>query len=210
MKARPSAPWRGILWPIVAAIVVSAVVAVANRATRDRAARNEAAQVMRVLQPLLPAQRYDNRPGEDRIFVSSPDLPGSETGALPVYRARLNGEPVAAVLTVIAAQGYVAPIRLLVSLGTDGAVIAVRAQSHRETPGLGDRIDIAKSDWISVFAGRSLDNPPAADWSVRHDGGGFNALTGATITSRAVVSAVRDAALYFQAHRAEIFSRPAE
>ena len=89
-------------------------------------------------------------------------------------------------------------------------MLAVRAVAHEETPGLGDRIDAAKSDWINRFSGRSLADPDPERWAVRRDGGDFDQLTGATITSRAVVNAVRDAALYFQQHRDEIFERPAE
>ena len=97
-----------------------------------------------------------------------------------------------------------------VAIAADGNVLAVRAVAHEETPGLGDRIDAAKSDWIDRFRGRSIADPVPERWTVRRDGGEFDELTGATITSRAVVSAVRDAVLYFQQHRDEIFELPAQ
>lgn len=196
-------------WLAGAAVVVLAVVALAVDATRDRFQRNEAAQVMKVLRTVLPDGSYDNQPDQDRIFVTAPDMLGSPE-PLPAYRARLHGRPVAVVMTVVAKQGYVGPIRLLVSLNADGSVIRVRAVEHRETPGLGDRIEADKSDWMARFAGRSLERPAPERWAVRRDDGEFDQLTGATITSRAVVNAVRDAALYFTAHRAELFERPAQ
>jgi len=164
---------------------------------------------MKVIGLVLPAELYDNEPGLDRTMVLAPDLLGSDV-PLPVYRARRQGEPAAAVITTIARQGYVGPIRLLVSITADGRILAARAIVHEETPGLGDRIDAAKSDWMNGFNGRSASDPPTERWAVRRDGGDFDQLTGATVTSRAVVDAVRDALLYFQQHRDEIFRRPVE
>lgn len=194
---------------LAAALIASAVVLLIVQPTRAPIARNEAAQLMKTLRTVLPAGAWDNEPHLDRILVTAPDLLGSEE-PLPIYRARLRGEPVAAVITVVARKGYVGPIRLWVTLTADGRIYAVRAVAHSETPGLGDRIDADRSTWMENFSGRSLDDPPAASWAVRRDGGEFDQMTGATITSRAVVGAVRDAALYYAAHREEIFARPAQ
>ena len=177
--------------------------------SRERIARNEAAQIMKVLNTLLPTGSYDNHPDQDRIMATDAALLGS-AAAQPVYRARAGGVPVAAVLTVIGRPGYVGPIRLLVAIAPTGTVLAVHVTAHTETPGLGDAIDSRRSDWTGQFAGRSLASPPLQQWAVRRDGGSFDQITGATITSRAVVSAVRDAAIYFDLHKADIFSRPAE
>jgi electron transport complex protein RnfG len=206
---RRSAAWATAAWVVVTAAIVAVLIALAGEATRERVARNEARQVMKVLQPLLPPGAYDNEPDRDRIFIVEPGLLGSSE-PLPLYRARRDGQPVAAVMTVIARQGYVGPIRLLVSLSADGTVLGAEAVSHQETPGLGDRIDAAKSNWMAAFTGRSLGDPAAGRWAVRRDGGEFDQLTGATITSRAVVNAVRDAARYFGQNRTEIFARPPE
>lgn len=206
-----TAPRRGRLTLALLALagISALVVAVLVEGTRQRVIGNEAAQVGRTLRDLLPEGSYDNEPDADRIFVVSPELLGSSE-PLPVYRARSGGEPAAAVITAVARQGYVGPIRLLVALSKDGLVMAVRVVDHRETPGLGDRIDAAKSSWTRSFSGRSLDDPDPSRWSVARDGGAFDQITGATVTSRAVVTAVRDAALYFRQHRAEIFDRPAD
>lgn len=188
------------------AALATLAVAVLFDASRQRIADNEAAQVTRALRAVLPAGSYDNQPERDHILAVAPELLGSEE-PLPIYRARLGGQPAAAVITAVARQGYVGPIRLLVSLAPDGSVLAVRAIAQQETPGLGDRIDAAKSSWLQMFSGRSLGNPDAAQWAVARDGGAFDQLAGATVTSRAVVGAVRDAAVYFQQHREEIFAQ---
>ncbi len=188
-------------------LTLAAVIAVTALMTRQRIAGNEAAETLRAITTVLPRGLYDNEPARDRILVEAPELLGSSE-PLPVYRARRHGEPAAAVITAVARQGFNGPIRLLVAIGADGRLLAVRAVAHGETPGLGDRIDAAKSDWIDRFAGRSIADPVADDWEVRRDGGEFDQLTGATVTSRAVVTAVRDALLYFEQHREDIFRRP--
>jgi electron transport complex protein RnfG len=205
----PPSRWMSAGRLAAAVLAMTAIIGITAVATRQRITDNQAAQTMKVIGLVLPPGLYDNQPGLDRAMVLAPALLGSEA-PVPVYRARRNGAPAAAVITVIARQGYVGPIRLLVSVAADGRVLAARAVAHEETPGLGDRIDTAKSDWMSRFTGRSADKPTAERWGVRRDGGDFDELTGATITSRAVVDAVHNALLYFQQHRDEIFQQPSE
>ena len=200
--------WTPALYLVVIALVVAVAVISTAQLTRGRVARNESAQVMKVLRTVLPDSGFDNAPDQDRIFVTNSALLGSEQ-PLPVYRARRAGEPAAVVITAIATQGYVGPIRLLVGITADGRVAAVRAVAHQETPGIGDRIDAGKSGWIGIFSGRSLHDPEPPRWAVRLDGGEFDQLTGATITSRAVVKAVRDAETFFQSNREQLFQQPA-
>ncbi len=196
---------RSVLAVLLVFFVAAAAVTVATLATRERSAQNEAAQIMKVLRTVLPEGGYDNRPDRDRILVRDPDLLGSDE-PLPLYRARLRGEPVAAVITTVAPRGYVGPITLLVGIGVDGRIIGMRTLAHRETPGLGGRLDAAQPGWLRLFRGRSLADPPAERWAVRRDGGEFDQMSGATITSRAVVRAVRDALQYFEQHRGEVFA----
>jgi electron transport complex protein RnfG len=94
---------------------------------------------------------------------------------------------------------------LLVAVDAGGRLLGVRVLAHRETPGLGDLIEERRSGWIHGFDGRSLGDPPAARWQVRKDGGDFDQFTGATITPRAIVRAVRGALEYVDRHRAELF-----
>jgi len=206
-QASIESPGRGrsLLVLLVIFLSAAATVTAVVIATRERSTRNETAQIMKVLRTVLPPGGYDNEPDRDRILVRSPDLLGSDE-PLPLYRARLRGAPVAAVLTVVAPQGYVGPIRLLVAIDVDGRIIGMRTLAHRETPGLGARIDATQPGWLRLFRGRSLTEPPADAWTVRRDGGQFDQISGATVTSRAVVRAARDALLYFERHRAEIFA----
>ncbi|HEY5791334.1 MAG TPA: RnfABCDGE type electron transport complex subunit G, partial [Gammaproteobacteria bacterium] len=107
-----------------------------------------------------------------------------------------------------APDGYSGAIRMLVGIRADGRVAGVRVISHKETPGLGDKIEPGKSDWSRSFVGRALGNPGSASWRVRKDGGVFDQFTGATITPRAVVAAVHRALLYYRDHREALFALP--
>lgn len=179
-----------------------------NARTAARIAANEHAYAMRQLNEILPPSAYDNELANDFVVVRSEELLGGPA-AREVYRAFAKGRPVAAVIATVAPNGYSGDIHLLVGVRTDGTLAGVRVTAHRETPGLGDRIEVSRSDWIERFAGRSLNNPEPERWAVRNDGGDFDQFTGATVTPRAVVQAVRDALLYFDAHRDEIFSATA-
>lgn len=201
--------WPGQLSWLIMLLIAAGVVGLIATITRERISRNEAAHVAKVIATVLPAGSYDNEPHLDRIFVLSPELLGSDA-PLPVYRARKAGQPVAVVLTVVARNGYQGPIRMLVAMHADGRLEGVRVVEHEESSGLGDRIETSKSGWINMFAGRSLHDPLPAAWAVRRDGGAFDALTGATTTSRAVIAAVRDAVFFFEQNRERLFERPSE
>jgi electron transport complex protein RnfG len=191
------------------AILGAGLVALTERNTRERIAANERAFTLRSLNEIVPADQRTNDMFSDTIQVSDAELLGTGD-PVTVYRARRDGEPVAAILRVVAPNGYSGPIRLLVGVRHDGEVAGVRVVNHRETPGLGDAIESDRSDWILGFAGRSLGNPPEASWTVKRDGGAFDQFTGATITPRAVTRAVRDALIYFRAHREELFAATGE
>ena len=131
-------------------------------------------------------------------------LLGTEQNSM-VYRARLGGEPVAAIFNSIAPNGYNGSIHLLIGVYHDGSLAGVRAIKHQETPGLGDVIDLAKSDWVLGFNGKSLSNPPPDEWAVKRDGGVFEQFTGATITPRAIVTAVKNTLIYYQQNQHTVF-----
>ncbi len=199
--------------PLAAVVLLAAVatitgsgVALVQLLSAERIAANEIhAREQRVAQ-ILPANGYDNLPGSDRVTVNDALL-----GDTPqvVFRARQAEVPVAGVIQVTAPDGYNGSIVLLVSVNLQGEVLGVRTLSHRETPGLGDGIDIARNDWMTRFDGLSLSAPDEV-WTVRRDGGQFDQLTGATVTSRAVIGAVRNALLYFDRNRSGIFAAPSE
>lgn len=186
------------------ALVGAGLVAFIHDRTEARIEANRQATIRARLNELVPPSSYDNRIVTDTIQVTARETLGSEQ-PLTIYRARRNGEPVAAVITTVAPDGYSGPIRLLVAVRADGALLGVRVVSHRETPGLGDGIEADKSDWIEQFPGRRLGDPPADEWAVKKDGGRFDQLTGATITPRAVVRAVKNALIHFREHRERIF-----
>ena len=175
----------------------------------DRIHGNQRANLLNTLTTLLPADSFDNQLTEDAIRLQDDQLGWPDP--LTVYRARRQGRPVAAILTAVAPDGYNGNITLLVAVRYDGVLSGVRVLEHHETPGLGDRVETSKSHWILGFAGHSLDDPPEAHWGVRRDGGAFDQFTGATVTPRAVVHAVRESLRVFRDRRDEIFtmSRPA-
>lgn len=190
------------------AVVGTTLVALTEFTTAEAIAKNEREVLLRNLHALLPPERFDNDIAADRLGLAPSELLGTESPST-AYRARLDGEPVAAVLNSIAPDGYSGRIHLLVGIYVDGTLAGVRVVKHAETPGLGDGIEIGKSTWIRSFDGKSLSNPDARGWRVRRDGGEFDQLTGATITPRAIVAAVRNTLLYYRDNADIIFAEEA-
>ncbi|GMR07999.1 MAG: electron transport complex subunit RsxG [Gammaproteobacteria bacterium] len=176
--------------------------------TKDRIAESERQYLLKALHELIPSDTHDNDIFSDTFAVISRELLGSDD-YVTIYRARNRGQPTAVAMTVLAPDGYSGTIKLLVAIRYDGTLIGVRAVSHKETPGLGDAIEANRSDWIFSFMDRSLSSPAGDLWQVKKDGGAFDQLTGATITSRAVVKAVHNSLIYYQRSRAAIFAAKA-
>jgi electron transport complex protein RnfG len=187
------------------AAVGTAMVAFTFDNTHERIAANEREALLRNLHVLIPPDSHDNDIFNDVTEVTDPGALGTDEPA-PVYRARKQGWPVAAVLTTVAPDGYSGAIKLLVGIKLDGTLTGVRVIGHRETPGLGDPIEAERSDWILSFDGRSLRNPTLKQWAVKRDGGVFDQFTGATITPRAVVKAVKKALIYFEHNSQRLFA----
>jgi len=186
------------------AVVSTSFVAVTEHNTREAIAENERLVLLRNLHALLPAGRVDNDIVNDTLLITASPLLGTENKS-PVYRARLRGDPVAVVFNSIAPNGYSGKIHLLVGVYFDGSIAGVRAIKHAETPGLGDALEIQKSPWVLDFDSKSLDNPARGHWLVKRDGGVFDQFTGATITPRAVVQAVKNALLYYEKNADTLF-----
>lgn len=190
------------------AVAGTTLLAGVHHLTAERIAEQERRAVLEQLQQILPANRYDNDLHDDWITVRDErHFPRGQQ--VVAYRARRDGQPVAVILRFAAVDGYNGPIQLLAGIEADGSLLGVRVTSHRETPGLGDAIEAEKSDWIRSFDGRSLRSPEPARWGVRRDGGAFDQFTGATITPRAVVEAVRRALAYHESNRQALFEAPA-
>jgi len=190
------------------AILGAGLVAVTHIGTQDRIAAAQQAALEANLNALVPAERYDNRVAEDRLDVVAPEWLGTDQ-PVPFYRARQAGQPVALFATPVAPDGYSGSIHLLIGVYADGTLAGVRVLAHRETPGLGDPIEERRSPWILSFTGKSLANPPPERWKVKKDGGVFDQFTGATVTPRAVVGAVRRFLEYVQIHHERLFAPPA-
>ncbi len=190
------------------AAVCTTLVAATYQLTEDRIAANEKALLEQSLQPALTGIFYDSGVSESRLVLQPPhELPGNDPAF--IYRVFAEGEPVAALFVVTARDGFAGPIRILLGVEVSGLITGVRILQHRETPGLGDKIASARSDWVYQFDGRSMGNPQIAGWALKGDGGEFDQLTGASITPRAVIKAIRGTLIYFDAHRDEIFQAPA-
>ncbi|NOZ52594.1 MAG: electron transport complex subunit RsxG [Gammaproteobacteria bacterium] len=186
------------------AIAGTGLVAFTYKATQGKIAEAERDALLRSLHSVVKPEKHDNQLFADLKLVTSPRLLGSEK-PMPAFRARKNGEPVAVILTAIAPDGYNGDIKLLIGINYDGTLSGVRVLTHRETPGLGDDIEMRRSDWILGFNGHSMENPSHKQWKVKRDGGYFDQFTGATITPRAVVKAVHNALQYYAQHKDELF-----
>jgi len=196
----------GITLAVIAAIC-TALVASTYQLTHERIAANEQAWLEQSLQPALSGLFFDSGVSESRVTIPAPHgLPGSEDAV--IYRVYSGDTPVAALFVVSARDGYAGAIRFLIGIDIDGAVTGVHVLSHRETPGLGDRIESSKSEWVKQFDGRSLIDPQPSGWKIKRDGGEFDQLTGASVTPRAVIKAIRETLSYFDANRDTVFAAP--
>lgn len=184
------------------ALVVSATLALADRGTRDAIASRQAEHLQASLTQVIPSEFHDAQLLEDVVTLPM----GGGVPSRQIYRARHQGKISALAFTVVG-QGYAGPIEALIGIDRQGRILGVRVTSHQETPGLGDKIEHRKSDWIFAFNGRSLHDPAPPAWRVKKDGGAFDQLTGATITPRAVVQAVKEGLELFAEHRGQLLEQ---
>ena len=186
------------------AIVTVGLVAFIQQSTAERIAQAERQARVDALAQILPDGSYDNA-----LLDSQRELRHALLGPRPVpaWVATREGQPAAVILQATAPDGYSGAIHLLIGIQADGRLTGVRVIGHKETPGLGDKIELAKDAWIRGFDGKSLDEPAESGWAVKKDGGQFDQFAGATITPRAVVKAVHQALRYFDAHRDDLFAQ---
>lgn len=192
------------------AIVTAGVVGVAQVTTKDRIALNIELAEAKALHEIVPPGEYDNDLISDTISLASEEahskwkvrLLGPLSENAVAHIARKDGKAHTVIFPVVAPDGYTTHINMIVGIKSDGTLAGVRVIDHKETPGLGDKIETKKSDWILQFAGLSLENPDADknQWAVKKDGGHFDQFTGATITPRAVVRKVKLAQEFFKEH----------
>lgn len=178
--------------------------------TREPIAASEREAKKALLEQVLSADQHDNDLLQDTVAIPAGGDLGNRDETL-AYRGRKGGQASAVILETTAPDGYSGDIKLLIGILADGEISGVRVLAHRETPGLGDYIEVQRSDWIKKnFDGQSLDKTKDAAWKVKKDGGSFDYMAGATITPRAVVKATYKALKYFATHREELFAVSAQ
>lgn len=187
------------------AIACTALVSVVNWLTKDTIIRQQQQQLLSTLYDVIPAERLNNDLYHDCQVIAGNDYLGGGDEQM-AYIARMDNMPVAVAITSAAPDGYNGKIKLIVALNVDGSVSGVRVLKHQETPGLGDKIETRKNDWIYGFNSKTVETENDLRWAVKKDGGMFDQFTGATITPRAVVKAVKNTSLYFNKNKDSILS----
>ncbi|MDD2686321.1 MAG: electron transport complex subunit RsxG [Gallionella sp.] len=190
------------------AVIGTAMLALTYHLTHDTIAKSEENEKLKLVSQIVPATSYDNDIIKDTAPLAADTLLGTQTDTM-IYRGRLQGESSIVVLQIIAPDGYSGRIDMIVAVHRDGRLGGVRVVTHKETPGLGDYIEIAKSNWITAFNDLSLAARKESDWKVRKDGGQFDHVAGATVTPRAIVKAVHKALQYVELHRDTLFAAKA-
>jgi len=183
------------------ALITATLLSVTYLGTEQPIADAKREVAKRALLEIVPLDKHTNNLLVDTVAIRAESWPmlGIEEGVANI--ARQGDEPVAVILPSVAGDGYNGDIQMIIGINMDGTVAGVRVISHRETPGLGDKVDLSKNDWILDFNGKSLRNPPPDRWKVKKDGGNFDQFTGATITPRAVVNQVFKTLQYFKEDR---------
>ena len=187
---------KSVVGLVVFAVITAGVVSFTRLMTAERINENQAQAEAKVLYTLAPADQYQLNLDQPLVLPAAPQLGHNQP--FTAHLATQNGQPALIILPLTAKEGYTGDINLLVALSLQGEIKGVSIVSHRETPGLGDRIEERKSDWVKQFAGKSLTNPTISGWAVKKDGGKFDQFTGATITPRAVVNVIKRSLLWWQ------------
>lgn len=186
------------------ALVSTGLIAIVHSITKTRIEQEIEAAMARRLNQIVKKDEYDNDVYHDCKSITADPLLGLTTRT-NVYRMRKQDENIAVFISSIAPDGYSGKIKLVIGIYENGEVAGVRVTEHQETPGLGDKIEIEKSNWIDQFKGTSLAKLEQSQWQVKKDGGDFDALTGATITPRAIVRAVYSTLKYYEKSKHELY-----
>lgn len=189
-------------------LLAAALLAGAAWLSTDGLRRRADAQAKAGIAGVLGSQTYDNDLLRDRIDVRDAAALGSAE-ALPLWRARRGGQPVALVVDAIAPRGYGGPIRLRIGIARDGRVLGVRVIDHRETRGLGDAFEHDGGRWLDSMSNRWLQDTPPARWRVRREGGDFDQFSGATVTPRAILARVQAVLAAYAKHGPQWFDEEA-
>lgn len=174
------------------------LLAITDEITLDNIAARAMEDKQNSLGQVLPDELHDNNPVTDTLELTS-----AEGRPVTIYQAKKAGK-VTGVAFEIFGSGYAGEIKLMMGIDADGKVLGVRVLAHKETPGLGDKIEVKKGPWIERFTGLSMGNPPIERWKVKKDGGDFDQFAGATITPRGVMAAIRGGLEFFAEHKSQL------
>jgi electron transport complex protein RnfG len=191
------------------AVFTAAAISLTYVVGSDAIAANKAAAKARALEAVMAPELYDQSLLSAPIKLNNADRLNLAKNSLG-YAAIKAGITQALVLPIVAKDGYSGDISILVGINKQGLIQGVRIVDHRETPGLGDKVERKKSPWVDTFLGHSLANTNAEQWAVKKDGGVFDSFTGATITPRAVINAVHQSLLYHQQEQATLYAQVRE
>ncbi|BFM10720.1 electron transport complex subunit RsxG [Simiduia litorea] len=188
------------------AILTAAALATVNQLTIEPIAKAEQAAAQKALLEILPAATHDNDLLHDTLAIDEQwqKQLHTDTNAV-IFRARKNGQINAVIIPTVAPDGYSGKIKMIVGINMDQSIAGVRVIKHTETPGLGDKVELKKSDWILSFNQKSLSLPTPENWQVKKDGGDFDQFTGATITPRATVKQIKKTLAFAREHHKALF-----
>ncbi|MEH8020578.1 MULTISPECIES: electron transport complex subunit RsxG [Rheinheimera] len=191
----------------VVAVLCVAILSLVHIQTEPRIEQQRQASKIAILSEVLPSVEANQALLQDCIQVTDQALLG-RSSPQALYRWRKDGQLAAYLIETTAPDGYSGNIDLIVAVTPEGTILGTRILNHQETPGLGDKIEARRSPWIFSFNDKTVTDNNASKWAVRKDGGDFDQFTGATITPRAVINAVRKATLFIQQHP-ELATQPA-
>jgi electron transport complex protein RnfG len=189
------------------AAVTTSIIAITFVFTAQRIEQAKERQLLTILNQVVAPSMHDNELHTDCIEIGENELLGNQ--AQRIFRSRKGGKNTALIIETTAPDGYSGAIDLVVAIDTQNTVLAARVINHKETPGLGDKIELRVNDWILSFTNIVYDEQRDERWAVKKDGGQFDQFTGATITPRSVVNAIKNAAIYGQGNMQALFSLPA-
>lgn len=195
---KKSAVHHGLLLGIYA-LLATALLIGGEMYTRDTIALRKSEDLQALLSQVIPDTLHDNNLLDNQLSIEH------ENTSMVVYQG-VRDNKVTALAWSVSEPGYSGAITLLMGVDARGEILAVRVLSHTETPGLGDKIEEKKDDWIFSFNGRSLSNLASEKWKVKKDGGEFDQFSGATITPRAVVKAIKKGMDMFELHREKLLT----
>ena len=190
---------------IIFSLLASTALSISYFVTKTPIEESDAKAKRTFLNQVIPSNLYDNNLVKDTISVEPSPLIGNKKN-IDVYRAKKNNQVIAVIIETIAPDGYSGEIKTLVGIDQEDKILGVRVIIHKETPGLGDYIEIEKSQWIKNFDLRSLDKMTEKEWAVKKDGGDFDYVSGATITPRAVIKSTYKSLLYAKENKKRLFA----